>query len=76
MFKKVAEHRSRVPPLTKTSVATSFQSSDGWMFVKTVSGLLERDGDIRDYAQNLIQDTLYIKQVLRKQTRLQYSAVE
>ena len=36
MFEKVAEHRSRVPLLTKTSVATSFQSSDGWMFAKTV----------------------------------------
>ena len=36
MFKKVAEHRSRVPTLAKTSIATSFQSSDGWMFAKTV----------------------------------------
>ena len=36
MFKKVGEHRSRVLPLAKTSVATSFQSSDGWMFAKTV----------------------------------------
>ena len=26
----------RVPPLAKTSVTTSFQSSDGWMFEKTV----------------------------------------
>ena len=42
MFEKVVEHRSRVPPLAKTSVATSFQSSDGWMFAKTVSGPLER----------------------------------
>ena len=29
MFEKVAEYKSRVPPLVKTSVATSFQSSDG-----------------------------------------------
>ena len=36
MFKKVAEHRYRVPSLAKTSVATSFQSSDGWMFAKTI----------------------------------------
>ena len=36
MFEKVAEHRSGVPPLAKTSVATSFQSSYGWMFAKTV----------------------------------------
>ena len=36
MFKKVAEHRSRVPPLAKTSVDTSCQSSDGWMFEKTI----------------------------------------
>ena len=37
MFEKIAEHRSRVPPLAKTSVTTSFQSSDGWMFAKTVN---------------------------------------
>ena len=36
MFEKVAENRSKVPPLAKTSLATSFQSSDGWMFPKTV----------------------------------------
>ena len=36
IFEKVAEHGSRVPPLAKSSVATSCQSSDGWMFAKTV----------------------------------------
>ena len=36
IFEKVVEHRYRVPPFAKTSVATSFQSSDGWMFSKTV----------------------------------------
>ena len=36
MFEKVAEHRSRAPSIAETSVATSFQSSDGWMFEKTV----------------------------------------
>ena len=36
MFEKVAEHRSKVRPLVKISVTTSFQSSDGWMFAKTV----------------------------------------
>ena len=34
-FEKVAEHKSRVPPLAKTKVATCCQSSDGWMFEKT-----------------------------------------
>ena len=59
MFEKVAKHRSRVPPLAKTSVDTSFQSSDGWMFEKLLSGPLERYGGISDYAQSLIQDTIY-----------------
>ena len=36
MFEKVAEHRSSVPPLPKRSIATSFQSSDCWMFAETV----------------------------------------
>ena len=37
MFEKVVEHRSsRVPPLAKTGVTTNCQSSDGWMFEKTV----------------------------------------
>ena len=34
-FEKVAEHRSRVPPLAQTSVTISCQSSYGWMFAKT-----------------------------------------
>ena len=59
MFEKVAEHRFRVQSLVKTSVATSFQSSDGCMFEKLLSGPLERDGGIRDYAQSLIQDAIY-----------------
>ena len=76
MFKKVAEHRSRVPLLSKKSVATSFQSSDGWMFEKTVK-LSVREG--RRYSMIMRKasfKTLYINQVLREQTRLQYSAVE
>ena len=36
MFEKIAEQRSRVPALAKQSVAPSCQSSDGWMFEKTV----------------------------------------
>ena len=59
MFEKVTEHRSRVPPLAKTSVATSFQSSVAGCLQKLLSGLLERDGGIRDYAQSFIQDTIY-----------------
>ena len=59
MFEKVADHRSRVPPLAKISVASSFQSSDGWMFAKLLSVPWERDGSISDYAQSLIQDIIY-----------------
>ena len=36
MFKKIAEQRSRISPLAKKSVALSCESSDGWMFEKTV----------------------------------------
>ena len=35
-LKKIAEQRSRVPPSAKKSVAPGCQSSDGWMFKKTV----------------------------------------
>ena len=41
MFEKVAEHRSRVLPLAKTSATTSCQNSDGWMFKKTVKWFVE-----------------------------------
>ena len=44
---------------------------------KLLSGPLERDGGISDYAQSLIQDTIqYINQVLREQTRFHFSVVE
>ena len=60
MFEKEAEHRSRVPPLAKTSVATNFQSSDDWMFAKTVVVVRWRGKEAsNDYAQSLIQDTIY-----------------
>ena len=36
MFEKVAKHKPRLPSLAKINVATSFQSSDGWVFAKTV----------------------------------------
>ena len=47
MFKKAAEHRSRVPHLAKTNVASSFQNSDGWMFSKTVK--FAKTGEGRKY---------------------------
>ena len=76
MLEKAAEHRSRVPPLAKSSVTTSCQSSDGWMFEKTVKVIRWRGTEaFNDYAQSVIQ-ALNINQILREQTRLQYSAVE
>ena len=45
-FEKVAEQRSGVPPLAKTIIALSCQSSDGWMFEKLLSGALEKDRGI------------------------------
>ena len=36
MFEKIAEQRSRIPALAKKSVTLSCQSSDGWIFEKTV----------------------------------------
>ena len=53
-FEKVAEHRSRVPPLTKTSITTSCQSSDGWMFEKTVKWSVGETKAFSDYAQSVI----------------------
>ena len=76
MFEKVVEHRSRVPPLAKTSVATSFQSSDGWMFEKTVKWSVGEGRRHPVITRKASFKTLYINQVLRKQTRLQYSTVE
>ena len=35
-LEKVAEQRYKIPPLPKKSVAPSCQSSDDWMFGKTV----------------------------------------
>ena len=59
MFKKVAEHRFKVKPLAKTSVATSFQSSDGWMFEKTVKWSVGEGRRHQYYTQSFIQDTMY-----------------
>ena len=60
MFEKVAEHRSRVPTLGKTSVTTSCQSSDGWMFEKTVKWSVgEGKEAFSDYPQSVIQNTKY-----------------
>ena len=76
MFEKVAEHRSRVPPLAKTSVSTSCQSSYGWMFEKTVKWLVGEGRRHPVTTPKASFKTLNISQVLREQTRLQYSAVE
>ena len=76
MFEKVAEHRSRVPTLAKTSVTTSCQSSDGWMLEKTVKW---SDGKGRRHSVTTRKasfKTLNINQILGEQTKLQYSAVE
>ena len=61
MFEEVAEHRSRVPPLAKTSVTTTvvFKAQMAGCLQKLLSGPLERDIGISDYAQSLIQDTIY-----------------
>ena len=76
MFEKVAQHRSRVPPLTKASVTTSCQSSDGWMFEKTVKWFVGEGWRHLVTMRKASIKTLNINQVLQEQTRLQYSAVE
>ena len=74
MFEKVAEHRSR--PLAETSVTTSCQNSDGWMFEKTIKWFVEEGWRHLVTTCKASSKTLNINQVLREQTRLQYSAVE
>ena len=76
MFEKAAEHRSRVPTLAKKSVTTSCQSSDGWMFEKTVKWSVGEGRRQPVTTRKASFKTLNINQVLREQTRLQYSAVE
>ena len=76
MFKKVVEHRSRVPHFAKTSVATSCQSSDGWMFEKAVKWFVEEGRRHPVTTRKGSFKTPNINQVQREQTRLQYSAVE
>ena len=76
MFEKVAEHMSRVPPLAKTSVTTSCQSSDGWMFEKTVKWFVGEGRRHSVTTRKASFKTLNINQILREQTRLQYSAVK
>ena len=74
MLEKVAEYKSRV--LAETSVTTSCQSSDGWMFEKTVKWSIGEGRRHTVTTRKASFKTLYINQVLRAQTRLQYSAVE
>ena len=76
MFEKVAEHRSRLPLLAKTSVATSCQSSDGWMFEKTGNWSIGEGRRHPVTTRKASFKTLYVNQVLREQTRLQYLAVK
>ena len=59
MFEKVAEHRSRVPPLAKSSVTIAVRAQMAGCLQKLLSGPLERDGGISNYAQSLMQDTIY-----------------
>ena len=76
MFEKVAEHRSRIPPLAKTSVTTSCQISDGWMFEKPVKWFVGKGRRYSVTTRKASFKILNMNQVLREQTRLQYSAVE
>ena len=65
MFEKVAEHRSRVPTLAKKSVTTSCQSSDGWMFEKTVKWSVGEGRRHPVTTRKASFKTLNINQVLR-----------
>ena len=76
MFEKVAENRSRVPPLAETSVTISCQSSNGWMLEKTVKWSVGEGRRHPVTKHKASFKTLNINQVLWEQTRLQYSAVE
>ena len=76
MFEKVAEQRSGIPSSEKTSVTTSCQSSYGWMFKKTVKWSVGEGRRHPVTTPKASFKTLNISQVLREQTRLQYSAVE
>ena len=76
MFEKVAEHRSRVPPLAKTSVTTICQNSDGWMFEKTVKWFVGEGWRHSVTTRKAPFKTLNINQVLQEQTRLRYLGVE
>ena len=71
---KVAEHSSRVPPLAKTSIAPSCKAQMAGCLRKLVSGQLERYGGI--HGRKASFKTVYIKQVVREQTKLQCSVVE
>ena len=77
-MKKIAEQRSGVSPLSKKIVAPSCQSSDEWMFEKTIKCSV---GEIRGYSVTTRKasfKTLYINQVraLPEQMRLQHWAIE
>ena len=58
MFEKVAKHRSTVSPPKQVSLLVVRAQMAG-CFKKLLSGPLKRDGGISDYAQSLIQDTIY-----------------
>ena len=76
MLEKVAEHKSKVLPLPKTSVIISCQILDGCMFEKTVKWFV---GEGRRHPVTMRKPsfkTLNVNQVLGEQTRLQYSPVE
>ena len=70
-FEKIAEQSSRIPPLAKKSVASSCQSSDGWMFEKTVKWSVGEGRRNSVTTRKASFKTLYINQVraLPEQTR-------
>ena len=76
MFEKVAEHGFRVPPLAKTNVSTSCQSSDDWMIETIVKWFVGEGRRHPVITRKASFKTLNINQVIREQTRLQYSAVK
>ena len=77
-FEKIAEQRSRIPPLAKKSVTSSCQSSDGWMLEKTVKWSVGEGRRHLVTTRKASFKTLYINQVraLPEQMKFQYSAVE
>ena len=69
MFEKVAEHRSRVPPLAKTASLLVVRAQMAGCLKKLLCGPLERRRHLVTTRKASFK-TLYINHVLREQTRL------